>query len=190
MPNTEPWIWPECLEPKEVEEPLKDVQSLQVLRSCSLKEQWADPLGIQCLWAWGFPPSGPSHSCFPPFNQFLLYRWRNWGMIGFFNLSKVTQLVKGGARMQIQVCEIQLLLIINFAKIKHAWGKRPTRGAGKWQVSPYPSLFIPFLKVCGVLARIIGAGTSEDAPASLWCRDFRQISREVTKTQRPPWCHA
>lgn len=57
--------------------------------------------------------------------------------------------------LQIQVCGIQLLLIINFAKIKHVWRNRPARGAGKWQVSLYFGLVILFLKVYRILARVI-----------------------------------
>ena len=141
-------------------------QPLQVLRSCSLKEPWTDSLGRQWPWVGALPHQVLLSLVFLHSASFyFLDEELRHGRA--FNISKVTQLVKAGARMQIQVCGIQLLLIINFAKIKHVWRNRPARGAGKWQVSLYFDLVIPFLKACRILARVVGAGTSEDAPDSL-----------------------
>lgn len=60
--------------------------------------------------------------------------------------------------MQIQVCGLQLLLIMNFAKTKHAGGERPAGELGG--ALPNPSLLLPSVKARGVLARIVGESAS------------------------------
>lgn len=166
-------------------------------------EPRANLLGRQWHCGHGCPTSGPYPSHCPPFCQFLVYKRRNWGIVGFEKIClKVRLLVKGGARMQMQVSGIQLLLIIHFAKTKCVWGERAGSGAEEgWRDGnlPPPQPHARPLKACWILAKTMGENASGipasalwsgEAPGSLRCRDFGQPSREVTMTQRPPWCHA
>lgn len=112
-----------------------------------------------------FALSGPSPSYYPPFCHVPSLQMKKQRCVGFLICLKLHNLEK----VQTQVFRIQLLLIINFSRIKCVWGQRIARGSEEgYRVFPCHSLNLPSAKDHSVLARIVAEGAPGTPVSALW----------------------